>query len=88
MATHPSAEKRHRQAVRRTAVNRARESRLRTFVKKVETAIAAGDKEAARAAFAAAAPELQRGVSKGVIHRNTVARKLSRLSARIKALGA
>ncbi len=86
MATHRSAEKRHRQTERRTAVNRARESRIRTFVKKVETALGAGDKEAARAAFTAAAPEMQRGVSKGVLHKNTVARKLSRLSARIKSL--
>ena len=61
---------------------------MRTFVKKVETAIASGDQVAARAAFAAAAPEMQRSASKGVIHKNTVARKLSRLSARIKALGA
>ena len=86
MATHPSAEKRHRQSEKRAAVNRARVSRLRTFVKKVESAIASGDKEAARAAFSEAAPEMQRGVSKGVAHRNTVARKLSRLSARIKSL--
>jgi small subunit ribosomal protein S20 len=86
MATHPSAEKRHRQSEKRTAVNRARVSRLRTFVNKVEIAIASGDKAAARAAFAAAMPELQRGVSKGVAHRNTVARKLSRLSAQIKSL--
>jgi small subunit ribosomal protein S20 len=86
MATHPSAEKRHRQAVRRTATNRARESRIRTFVSKVETAIGTGDKEAARAAFALAEPEMARGVTKGVLHKNTVARKLSRLSARIKAL--
>ena len=86
MATHKSAEKRHRQTERRTTVNGARLSRIRTFVKKVETAIAAGDKEAAAAAFRAAQPELQSGVSKGVLHRNTVARKLSRLSARIKAL--
>ena len=86
MATHPSAEKRHRQTERRTAVNRSRESRIRTFVKKLETAISTGDKDAARAAFAAAAPEMQRGISKGVLHKNTVARKLSRLSARIKAL--
>ncbi len=67
-------------------LNRARKSRLRTFVKKVETAIAGGDKEAARTALAEAAPEMQRGVSKGIAHRNTVARKLSRLSARIKSL--
>lgn len=86
MATHKSAEKRHRQTERRTDVNRARLSRIRTFVKKVETAIAAGDKEAASTAFREAQPELQSGVSKGVLHRNTVARKLSRLSARIKAL--
>ena len=86
MATHRSAEKRHRQTVRRTAVNRARESRIRTFVKKVETALSAGDKEAARAAFPRPLPEMQRGVSKGVLHKNTVARKLSRLSARIKSL--
>ena len=86
MATHPSAEKRHRQSERRTAVNRSRESRIRTFVKKVEGAIGTGDKAAARAAFAEAAPEMQRGVTKGVLHKNTVARKLSRLSARIKAL--
>ena len=86
MATHRSAEKRHRQTLRRTAVNGARQSRLRTFVKKVEAAIASGDKEAARAAYALAGPEMQRSVSKGIVHRNTVARKLSRLSARIKAL--
>lgn len=86
MANHRSAEKRIRQTVERTARNTARVSRVRTFVKKVETAISAGDKEAARTAFALAAPELQRGVGKGVLHKNTVARKMSRLSARIKAL--
>jgi len=86
MATHKSAEKRIRQTERRTAVNRARVSRIRTFVKKVEAAIASGDRGAAVAAFAEAQPELHRGVNKGVVHRNTVARKLSRLSGRIKAL--
>jgi small subunit ribosomal protein S20 len=86
MANHRSAEKRIRQTEHRTAMNRARVSRIRTFMKKVETAIAAGDKEGARAALTAAQPEMQRGVSKGVLHQNTVARKLSRLSARIKAL--
>ena len=86
MATHVSAEKRIRQTATRTAVNRARVSRIRTFVKKVETAIAAGDKEAAHSAFKEAQPEMQRGAQKGVMHKNTVARKLSRLSARIKAL--
>ncbi len=86
MANHPSAEKRNRQTQRRTEVNGARMSRIRTFVKKVETAIASGDKNAAKEAFAAAAPEMQRGAGKGVVHQRTVARKLSRLSARIKAL--
>jgi small subunit ribosomal protein S20 len=86
MATHKSAEKRNRQIERRTIVNRARESRMRTFVKKVEAAIASGDKDAARTAYAAATPVLQRSVSKGIVHQNTIARKLSRLSARIKAL--
>jgi len=86
MANHPSAEKRNRQTQRRTEVNGARKSRMRSFVKKVETAIASGDKNAARQAFADAAPEMQRGASKGVVHQRTVARKLSRLSARIKAL--
>jgi small subunit ribosomal protein S20 len=86
MATHVSAEKRIRQTATRTAVNRSRVSRIRTFVKKVETAIAAGDKEAARIALKEAQPEMQRGAQKGVVHKNTVARKLSRLSARIKAL--
>jgi small subunit ribosomal protein S20 len=86
MATHVSAEKRIRQTATRTAVNRARVSRIRTFVKKIETAITAGDKEAARTAFKEAQPEMQRGAQKGVMHKNTVARKLSRLSARIKAL--
>jgi small subunit ribosomal protein S20 len=86
MANIKSAKKRARQTVRRTGINHMRLSRIRTSVKKVETAIAAGDKEAARAAFAAAQPELHRGVTKGVLHRNTAARKLSRLSARINAL--
>jgi small subunit ribosomal protein S20 len=86
MATHVSAEKRIRQTARRTAVNRARLSRIRTFIKKVELAIAARDKDAAHAALKAAQPEMQRGAQKGVMHRNTVARRLSRLSARIKAL--
>lgn len=86
MANIKSAKKRARQTVRRTQVNHMRLSRIRSSVKKVETAIAAGDKAAARAAFEAAQPELHRGVTKGVMHRNTAARKLSRLSARINAL--
>ncbi|MFY8095465.1 MAG: 30S ribosomal protein S20 [Niveispirillum sp.] len=87
MANHKSAEKRIRQTATRTEVNRARVSRIRTFLKKVETAIASGDKSAAAEAFKLAQPELMRGTSKGVLHANTVSRKLSRLSGRIKALG-
>ena len=86
MAHHKSAKKRIRQTARRTEVNIARRSRIRTFVKKVETAIATGDKSAAESAFREAQPELHRGVTKGVLHRNTVARKLSRLSQRIRTL--
>ncbi|MDX1485461.1 MAG: 30S ribosomal protein S20 [Alphaproteobacteria bacterium] len=86
MANIRSAKKRIRQTVRKTTVNRNRLSRVRTFVKKVETAIASGDREAASAALKAAQPEIMRGVTKGVIHRNTAARKVSRLNARIKAL--
>jgi small subunit ribosomal protein S20 len=88
MANHKSAEKRIRQTERRTDVNRARVSRIRTFIKKVETAIEAGDKTAAAEALKQAQPEIQRGIVKGVIHRNTAARKISRLSVRIKSLGA
>ena len=86
MAHHKSAEKRIRQTETRTARNRARTSRIRTEVKKVELAIASGDKTAAEAALKAAQPEMQRGVSKGLLHRNTVARKVSRLTKRVKAL--
>jgi small subunit ribosomal protein S20 len=86
MANTASARKRIRQTVTRTARNQARKSRMRTFVKKVETAIASGDKSAAAVALQDAQPEMQRASGKGVIHANTVARKLSRLSARIKAL--
>ncbi|MEE8658896.1 30S ribosomal protein S20 [Acetobacteraceae bacterium EV16G] len=86
MANTASARKRIRQNERRRARNVARVSRVRTFVKKVETAILAGDKDAAREALRAAQPEMQRAVGKGVVSLNTVSRKLSRLSARIKAL--
>jgi small subunit ribosomal protein S20 len=86
MASHKSAEKRIRQIAQRTAINRARMSRVRTFVKKVETAIASGDKAAAQDAFQSAQPELHRATTKGVLHKNTVSRKLSRLAARINAL--
>ncbi len=86
MANSPSARKRARQTERRTVVNRARLSRVRTFIRKVEEAIDSGDHSAAQAAFQAAQPEVMRGANKGVLHRNMVARKLSRLSRRIKAL--
>ena len=86
MASHKSAEKRIRQIAKRTTINRARMSRVRTFVKKVETAIASGDKAAAQDAFQSAQPELHRAITKGVLHKNTVSRKLSRLAARINAL--
>jgi small subunit ribosomal protein S20 len=86
MPHHKSAEKRLRQTEKRTAINRARLSRVRTFVKKVETALDAGDKAAAQSAFQLAQPEMHRATTKGVLHKNTVARKLSRLAARINAL--
>ncbi len=86
MASHKSAEKRMRQAERRTAVNRARASRINTFVKKVEAVIASGDKSGAQTALRQAQPEIHRGVTKGVLHKNLASRKLSRLAARIKAL--
>lgn len=87
MAHHKSAKKRIRQTGRRTDVNRKRISRIRTFVKKFELAAASGDKGAAQAALREAMPEMQRGVRRGVVHRNTVARKISRMSAKVKSLG-
>ncbi len=86
MANTASARKRVRQTIKRTERNRARKSRMRTFVKKVETAIAGGDKAVAAEALRLAQPEMQRAVTKGVTHLNTVSRKLSRLSARVKAM--
>ena len=88
MANIKSAKKRIRKTARRTDINRARMSRVRTFVRKVEAAIASGDRTAAQAALKEAQPEIMRGVTKGVVHRNTAARRLSRLNARIKALPA
>ena len=88
MANSPQAKKRARQNERRFAVNKARRSRIRTYLRKVEEAIATGDQAAAAAALKAAQPEIMRGVSKGVLHKNTAARKMSRLSARVKALAA
>ena len=86
MANTNSAKKRVRQIERRTERNRDRLSRIRTAVKNVETAIVAGDRPAADAALASAEPELMRGVSKGVMKKNTASRKVSRLSARVNAI--
>jgi small subunit ribosomal protein S20 len=86
MAHHKSAEKRYRQTLRRTVVNRSRIGRIRSFVKGVEVAIASGDKTAALAAFKIAEPELMRGAQAGVLHKNTASRKVSRLAARVAAL--
>jgi len=88
MANTPSAKKRVRQLARRTAVNKARLSRVRTFTKRVEAAIAQGDAAGAREAFARAEPEIARAVTKGVLHSNTASRKISRLSRRVSKLGA
>ncbi len=87
MANSRQAKKRVRQNLRRLAINKVRRSRIRTFLRKVEEAIASGNAETATTALRAAQPELMRGVTKGVMHKNTAARKMSRLSARVKALG-
>ncbi len=87
MANTPQAKKRARQNEARFQVNKMRRSRIRTSLKAVEVALAAGDKDAAAAALKAAQPELMRGVTKGVVHKNTAARKMSRLASRVKALG-
>lgn len=87
MANTPQSKKRARQNLRRLAVNKSRRSRIRTFLRKVEEALASGDKSAAQSALRVAQPELMRGVTCGIVHKNTAARKMSRLSARVKALG-
>lgn len=87
MANSPQSRKRTKQSVRRTQVNRSRVSRIRTFLRRVEAAIASGDKSTAANALKLAQPEIMRGVSKGVLHRNTASRKVSRLARQIKALG-
>ena len=87
MANTPQSKKRARQNESRFTVNKARRSRIRTYLRKVEEAIASGNKDAAIAALRAAQPDLMRGVTKGVLHKNTAARKMSRLSSRVKALG-
>lgn len=86
MANHASSKKRIRRNERRAEINGARRGRIRTFIKKVELALMGGDAAAAEAAFKDAQPEIHRGIAKGVLHKNTAARKLSRLSARIKGL--
>lgn len=86
MANSPQSKKRARQNEKRFAVNKARRSRIRTELRKVEEAIASGDKNVAVDALRAAQPELMRGVTKGVFHKNTAARKMSRLSSRVKAM--
>jgi small subunit ribosomal protein S20 len=86
MANTPQAKKRIRRNESRAAINGARMSRIRTFLKKVESAIENGDKDAAKAALSTAQPELARGVARGVLHRNTASRKMSRLSKRVAAL--
>ncbi|MEJ5977573.1 30S ribosomal protein S20 [Novosphingobium sp. PS1R-30] len=86
MANTPQARKRIRRNETRALINGNRLSRIRTFVKKVEAALAGGDKDAAAAALKEAQPELQRGVARGVLHKNTASRKLSRLTKRVSAL--
>ena len=86
MANTPQAKKRIRRNDKRAEINGARMSRIRSFVKKVDTAIETGDKDAAKTALQAAQPEMARGVARGVLHKNTVARKMSRLSKRVAAL--
>ena len=86
MPSHRSAEKRVRITAKRTAVNKARRSQIRSAIRVVEEALASGDKKAAAVALKAAEPQIMRGVSKGVVHKNTGSRKVSRLSARLKAL--
>lgn len=88
MANTPQSKKRARQNERRNAVNKARRSRIRTYVRKVEEAIASGDATVASEALRSVQPELARGVTKGVLHKNTAARKMSRLASRVKALSA
>ena len=86
MANTDQSKKRARQSEARYAVNKARRSRIRTFLRKVEEALASGDQAVAAEALKAAQPELARGVTKGVLHKNTVSRKISRLASRVKSL--
>jgi len=86
MANTPQAKKRIRRNTNRAEINGARMSRIRSFVKKVESALEAGDKKEAEAALKSAQPELARGVARGVLHKNTASRKFSRLTKRVSAL--
>lgn len=86
MANSPQARKRVRQAEKRTEINKNRKSRVRTFIRKVEEAIASGDGDAAKAALIAAQPEIMRGANKGILHKNTASRKVSRLAQRVKTM--
>ena len=88
MANSPSSKKRALQSARRADINKTRRSRMRTFIRKVEEAIATGDKTAAAEALRLAQPEIMTNVSKGVVHKNTASRKISRLAGRVQALGA
>jgi small subunit ribosomal protein S20 len=88
MANTPSAKKATRKIAARTAVNKSRRSRMRTFLRKVEDAIASGDQKAANEALKAAQPEIVRASQKGIVHANAAARKVSRLNHRIKTIGA
>ena len=86
MANTPSAKKRIRNTLRKTDINKSRRSRIKTFVRKVEDALESKDAKAAMESFKAAQPEIMRGVTKGIFHKNTASRKISRLSSRIKAI--
>lgn len=86
MANSTQSAKRARQSIKRQDVNKQRKSRIRTYLRKVEEAIASGDKSVAAEALKAAQPELMRGVTKGIFHKNTASRKMSRLAARVKAI--
>jgi small subunit ribosomal protein S20 len=88
MANTTSAKKMTRKIAKRTEVNRSRRSRMRTFIRKVEEAIATGDQTAAQAALRAAEPEIMRAAQKGIVHKNTASRKVSRLASRIRTIGA
>jgi small subunit ribosomal protein S20 len=88
MANTKSAKKMTRKIAKRTVVNRSRRSRMRTFVRKVEEAIATGNAVEAAAALRAAEPEMMRAAQKGIVHKNTASRKVSRLASRVRGLGA